>query len=108
MFVKTQYENIVNIANCVEIKLEFYKPSDVTENTSHQIIAVFEDREKTLIYFMITPNMTDETKDQLYDQTQKAYNQLHRSLFNGDNAFDMLPYVRPSNYEHLKPNPIHS
>ena len=104
MFVKTQFDKIVNLAEFEKIKMEWSVKQD-SGNTLHIISAVSEE-------YSYRPRMggsveeTDEVPMRTYksetlaqfrkDMTEKAeeaYNELFTALFQGQTAFDMTDYL---------------
>ena len=100
MFVKTQFDTIVNLSEFQKIKIEWYvkQPSG---NTFHVISAVSEE--------IITPTGVNkhpkhvsksetlaQFSEDMKTQTDFVYTALFNALLNGDTAFDMTDYLEAS------------
>ncbi len=83
MFVKTQFETIVNLAKFEKINLEWSVKSPNSENAHNIISAVSEGKCEILAQF--PADMADETGD--------TYLDLFSALLAGETAFDMTDYT---------------
>ena len=104
MFVKTQFDTIVNLAEFQKIKIEWSEIQS-SGNVFHTISAVSEE-------YSYRPRMggsvdeTDEVPVRTYksetlaqfpedkkEKAQEAYQNLFSDLLNGETAFDMANYL---------------
>ena len=84
MFVKTQFEAIINLAHFERIDIEWSVKYEVSQNVHHLILAKSEHREnETLAQF--PSDRSDEVK--------QAFEDLFQDLLNGETAFDMSQRV---------------
>lgn len=97
MFVKTQFETMVNVAEFDKIKIEWNVKSGNSQNVYHIISAVSEKRTNTIaVSGTSTRTSNSETLAQfpedMKDQAQRAYNDLFTALYDGIGAFDIAFY----------------
>ena len=103
MFVKTQFETMVNLAIYSKINLQWHWKDKNSNNVYHKISAEIEQQSdpimdltgkpeyKTTVYSTVTTlALFPEDKN---DQAHKAYDDLFNALINGDTAFDMTVYL---------------
>ena len=98
MFVKTQFETMVNVAEFDKIKIEWSVKSGNSPNAYHIISAVSE---KKTISEAVNGKTTQTFKSQTIaqfphdktEQAKSAYENLYSALFQGKTAFDMTNYT---------------
>ena len=83
MFVKTQFDTIINLAEFEKIKVEWSVKSPNSKNVHNTISAVSEGKCEILAQF----------KENMADETGNAYQDLFSALLAGDTAFDMTHYL---------------
>lgn len=103
MYVKTQFENMVNLANFSKINLDWHWQDKNSGNVYHKISAVVDQQSepimdltgkpeyKSTVYSTVTTLALFPQNKQ--DQAKSAYDDLFEALLNGDKAFDMSKYV---------------
>ena len=104
MFVKTQFETIVNLTEFEKVKIEWYKKQN-TGNVFHTISAVSEEysyRPKVGVSVDIADDVPVRTyknttiaqfPENMQEKAQTAYDSLFNALFQGKTAFDMTDYI---------------
>lgn len=104
MFVKTQFETMVNLAIYSKINLQWYWKDKNTNNVFHKISAEIDQQSEPIMDLTGKP----EYKSTIYstvttlalfpqdknEQAQKAYDDLFNALIHGDSAFDMSGYIQ--------------
>ena len=98
MFVKTQFDTIINLAEFEKIKIEWSVKSPNSENVYHIIYAVSEKRSDPIgVSGTSTRTSKSETLAQfpqsMEEQAKNAYEYLFTALFQGKTAFDMTDYT---------------
>lgn len=84
MFVKTQFEAIINLAHFERIDIEWSRKSEGSSNVYHLICAKSEHRgNETLAQFP-----SDRS-----DEVQPAFEDLFQALLKGETAFNMTQRV---------------
>ena len=98
MFVKTQFDTIINLAEFEKIKIEWSVKSPNSENVHHIISAVSEERSAPIgVSGTSTRTSKSETlalfPQDMTKQAKNAYEYLFTALFQGETAFDMTHYT---------------
>ena len=103
MYVKTQFETMVNLANFSKINLDWHWKDKNSGNVYHKISAAVDQQSepimdltgkpeyKTTVYSTVTTLALFPQDKQ--DQAQSAYDDLFDALLNGEKAFDISMYV---------------
>ena len=92
MFVKTQYETIINLAKFSKIYIELSKRSPVG-NFSHIITAVSSTRTDAGIDKITQSETLAEFPQDMQEEAKNAYDELFTALLQGEVAFDMKRFV---------------
>ena len=99
MFVKTQFETIVNLAHYSKIYIDYFVKSPNSNNVYHEISVSLEDnidghiknvREKTLA--LIPANRQELPNSG--DIAKKAFDELFEAILNNESAFDISIYYK--------------
>lgn len=104
MFVKTQFETMVNLAIYSKINLQWYWIDKNSGNVYHKISADIDQQSepvmdltgkpeyKTTVFSTVTTlALIPKDKEK---QARKAYDDLFSALLNGDTAFDISEYYK--------------
>lgn len=104
MFVKTQFETMVNLANFSKINIDWHWIDKNSGNVYHKISAAIDQQSepimdltgkpeyKTTVYSTVTTLALFPENET--DQARRAYDDLFSALINGDAAFDISKYVK--------------
>ena len=99
MFVKTQFDTIVNLAHYSKNYIDYSVKSPTSNNIYHEITATLEDndnggikivREKTLA---LIPANRKELPDS-GENAKAAFNPLFEAILNNESAFDISGYYK--------------
>ena len=85
MYVKTQFNTIVNLAKFEKIKIRWSVKARDSNKVYHMIYAVSEETSKSETLAQFRQNMEEQAKN--------AYEYLFTALFQGKTAFDMTHYT---------------
>ena len=93
MFVKTQFETVVNVANFDKIKIEWHVKNG-SENVHHIISAVSEERHQPQSVgepsVIVSKSETlAEFPEDMADEAQRRYHLFFQSLLEGETGFDI-------------------
>lgn len=94
MFVKTQFDTIVNVTNYDMIKIEFDVKDEYSGNVYHIISVVSESRPNPSAAFVTVKEQTiAQFKGEDEKLAEKAYRKLYHNLQEGKPAFDMTSFL---------------
>lgn len=97
VFVKTQFETIVNLAYYTKIHIDYYVKSPNSDNVYHEIFVTLEDNENGGIKDVRKNTLALIPADRKEfpnsgDIAKKAFNDLFEAMLNNKSAFDISIY----------------
>ena len=100
MYVKTQFEKIINLTNFDEIKFEGHKKQH-SGTVVHRIYAVSEAKSSPIAVSGTSTKTSKsailaEFPEDMAEEAKEAYNSLFIAIFAGNIAFDLTDYFLPT------------
>ena len=93
MFVKTQFETMVNVTHYSKITIKWDVKLTDSSDTFHEIVAFSDFLSERGLPNTQARALLAEFPEDKKDQAQQAYDDLYNALFQEKEAFDMTQYT---------------